>query len=264
MIAGTDFSRSASGITTSEFFAPPRACTRLPSSAPRLATNLAVEAWPTKEIASTPGSASRVSTASRPPWTRLTTPSGIEEIVSTSSTISSAGRGSRSEGFSTKVFPAAIAFGRNQSGIIAGKLNGVIAATTPTGCRTSSTSIPRAAPSRFSPFIRCGTAAADSTDSIPRPTSPRASTKVLPMSSVTSLARSSRRVSRASRRSSTARARCGAGTARQPGWASAAARTAASTSARPERGTLASTSPEAGSRSSRASAATASVQAPPT
>ena len=30
MIAGTACSRSASGITTSEFFAPPRACTRLP------------------------------------------------------------------------------------------------------------------------------------------------------------------------------------------------------------------------------------------
>ena len=46
--------------------------------------------------------------------------------------------------------------GRNQSGIIAGKLNGVIAATTPTGWRTISTSRPRATPSRFSPLIRCG------------------------------------------------------------------------------------------------------------
>ena len=34
------------------------------------------------------------------------------------------------------VFPHATAYGRNHSGIIAGKLNGVIAATTPTGWRT--------------------------------------------------------------------------------------------------------------------------------
>ena len=44
------------------------------------------------------------------------------------------------------VLPHASAKGRNQSGIIAGKLNGVIAATTPTGWRTSSTSTPAGDP----------------------------------------------------------------------------------------------------------------------
>ncbi len=91
-----------------------------------------------------------------------------------------------------KAFPQATAKGRNQSGIIAGKLNGVIAATTPTGWRTSSTSRPLAIPSRFWPFIRWGMAVAASTDSIPRPTSPSASSWVLPMSAVTSAASSSR------------------------------------------------------------------------
>jgi hypothetical protein len=43
-----------------------------------------------------------------------------------------------------ELFPQATANGRNQSGIIAGKLNGVGAATTPTGCRTISTSTPPA------------------------------------------------------------------------------------------------------------------------
>ena len=52
-----------------------------------------------------------------------------------SSKIRSDGRGSRSEGLRMNVLPHAIAKGRNQSGIIAGKLNGVIAATTPTGWR---------------------------------------------------------------------------------------------------------------------------------
>ena len=87
--------------------------------------------------------------------------------------------------------PHASAKGRNQSGIIAGKLNGVIAATTPTGWRICSTSTPLATPSRFSPFSRWGIAVAASTDSIPRPTSPRASSMVLPMSSVTRRASSS-------------------------------------------------------------------------
>ena len=87
--------------------------------------------------------------------------------------------------------PHASAKGRNQRGIIAGKLNGVIAATTPTGWRICSTSTPLATPSRFSPFSRWGIAVAASTDSIPRPTSPRASSMVLPMSSVTRRASSS-------------------------------------------------------------------------
>ena len=42
--------------------------------------------------------------------------------------------GSFSLGFKIKVFPAAIATGKNHIGTIAGKLKGVIPATTPTGC----------------------------------------------------------------------------------------------------------------------------------
>ena len=44
--------------------------------------------------------------------------------------------GSRSEGFSTNVLPQAIATGYIHSGTIAGKLNGVMPAHTPTGCRS--------------------------------------------------------------------------------------------------------------------------------
>ena len=162
-----------------------------------------------------------------------------------------------------KVLPQAIAYGRNQSGIIAGKLNGVIAATTPTGWRTSSTSTPRATPSRFSPLSRCGIPHAASVDSIPRRTSPRASSSVLPMSSVTRRAISSWCSQSASRSAMTARARfCGA-TARQAGCASRAARAAASTSAAPESGTRAVSSPVAGLRSSSVPSLAASTQPPP-
>ena len=38
MIAGIEAARSASGMTTSEFFAPPRAWQRLPVAAERSAT----------------------------------------------------------------------------------------------------------------------------------------------------------------------------------------------------------------------------------
>ena len=43
--------------------------------------------------------------------------------------------GSFSEGFRTKVLPHAIAIGYIHIGTIAGKLKGVMPATTPTGCR---------------------------------------------------------------------------------------------------------------------------------
>jgi len=43
--------------------------------------------------------------------------------------------GTLSDGFSMNVFPQAIARGNIHSGIIAGKLNGQIPATTPSGCR---------------------------------------------------------------------------------------------------------------------------------
>ena len=44
--------------------------------------------------------------------------------------------GSRSEGFSTKVFPQATATGYIHIGTIAGKLNGVMPAQTPSGWRS--------------------------------------------------------------------------------------------------------------------------------
>ncbi len=50
--------------------------------------------------------------------------------------------GSRSEGLRTKVLPQARATGNIHMGTIAGKLKGVMPATTPTGWRTDHVSIP--------------------------------------------------------------------------------------------------------------------------
>ena len=87
---------------------------------------------PTKEIAFTFGWVSSASTHSRPPWTRLSTPLG-KPAFSSSSMIITTVSGTFSLGFSTKVFPQAIASGNIHIGTIAGKLNGVIPTQTPSG-----------------------------------------------------------------------------------------------------------------------------------
>ena len=152
----------------------------------------------------------------------------------------------------------------NQSGTMAGKLNGVIAATTPTGWLKLSTSIPRETPSSTSPFSRWGAAMAASTDSIPRPTSAKASGTVLPMSVATRRASSSLWATSTWRRSIRARARASTGVAAQPGCAARAAATARSTSAATESGTRARSSPVAGLRETRVSSELGRSHEPPT
>ena len=58
------------------------------------------------------------------------------------SAISSDADGSRSLGLSTNVFPHAIATGNIHIGTMAGKLNGVMPATTPSGSRNENVSTP--------------------------------------------------------------------------------------------------------------------------
>ena len=134
-------SRSASGITIAWFLAPPSACTRLPFAVARSWMYLAIGVEPTKLIAATSGWSSSASTATLSPCTTLNTPSG-----SPASAYSSAIRldtlGSRSDGLSTNVFPVAIAIGCIHIGTMIGKLNGVIPAHTPSGCRNECRSTP--------------------------------------------------------------------------------------------------------------------------
>ncbi len=93
--------------------------------------------------------------------------------------------GSRSEGLSTTVLPQAMAEAIIHSGTMTGKLKGVIAATTPTGCLMECTSTPVETCSSRSPFRRCRRPAANSTFSRPRAISPAASLSTLPCSLVT-------------------------------------------------------------------------------
>ena len=91
--------------------------------------------------------------------------------------------GSRSLGLRMNALPHASAGPAFHSGIIAGKLNGVMPATTPSGWRSEYTSMPVPAPSVYSPLSRCGMPTANSITSMPRWMSPLESATVLPCSS---------------------------------------------------------------------------------
>src|SRR3990172_5275590 len=130
MMFGTDFSRSASGITMMKFLAPPPHCTRFPCCAASAYTAFAVGVEVTEEMPATPGCVINCSDTVRSPLTRLSTPGGKP-----ASSISSKRRcevtGTSSEGFSIAALPQATAYGQNQDGTMAGKLNGGITAQTP-------------------------------------------------------------------------------------------------------------------------------------
>ena len=94
-------------------------------------------------------------------------------------------------------------------------------------------------------------------------TSPPASALTFPISCVISSASSALRSRSSSAKRNTMPPRSGAGTSRQSANASAAARTARSTSAAPDRGSEPSTSPVAGLTESKRSPDSASTHSPP-
>ena len=122
---------------------------------------------PTNDTAAMSGCARIASTATLSPWTTLNTPSGRPASCSSSATNTEA-PGSFSEGFRMNVFPQAIALANIHMGTIAGKLNGVMPATTPSGWRIEYTSTPVDTCSENPPFIRLGMPQAYSMFSIPR------------------------------------------------------------------------------------------------
>ena len=160
----------------------------------------------------------------------MCTPSG-NPASCTSSASSSDADGSFSDGLCTNALPHASALASIHSGTITGKLNGVMPTTTPTGCSTVCTSMPAETSELCEPLRRCGIPHANSTQSRPRATSPRASSSTLPCSAVISAARSSRRVSTSSRSLNIAALRRLSGESRHSAAAAAATFTAASTSA---------------------------------
>ena len=114
------------------------------------------------------------------------------------------------------MLPQAIAIGDIQSGIMAGKLNGVMPAQTPRGWRTEYMSMPAPTVSVNSPFRRCGMPQANSTTSRPRVIEPLESLTVLPCSSVMRAASSSMLASISSLSLNITRARRSGG-GRRPG-----------------------------------------------
>ncbi len=126
---------------------------------------------------------SSASTASLSPLTTFITPSG-NPASRHSAAIAIVALGSFSLGLSTTALPHAIATGTNHNGTIAGKLNGLITATTPRLCRIEYTSTLVEAFSVNPPLSRCGIPHANSATSRPRITSPNASLRTLPCSAV--------------------------------------------------------------------------------
>src|SRR6476646_6282386 len=94
----------------------------------------AIGVEPPNETAEIRGCSQIRSTATLSPCTTLNTPGGRPASLS-SCAHRIAADGSRSLGFNTNVFPHAIAIGYIHIGTIAGKLNGVMPATTPSGWR---------------------------------------------------------------------------------------------------------------------------------
>ena len=184
-------SRSASGITTAWFFAPPSACTRLPLRA-RLARARSSRSASSRrsDTASMSGWSRIASTATLSPCTTLNTPSG-SPASAYSSAMKFDADGSRSDGLSTNVLPVAIAIGCIHIGTITGKLNGVIPAQTPSGWRNENESTSVETWSEYSPLSSCGIPQAYSATSMPRMTSPLASSTTLPCSEATIRASSS-------------------------------------------------------------------------
>ena len=101
----------------------------------------AIGVEPTKLTALMSGWRRMASTAVLSPLTRLNTPSG-KPASWISSARNIAEVGSFSLGFRMKALPQPRALGIIQSGTIAGKLNGVMPATTPSGRRIVVTSTP--------------------------------------------------------------------------------------------------------------------------
>src|SRR5213078_5337600 len=112
-------------------------------------------------MALTSGWRSSESTATLSPWTTLKTPLGTPASAR-SSAVSTDADGSFSDGLSTNVLPHASAGAHIHIGTIAGKLNGVIPATTPNGCRIEYTSTPVEACSEKLPLTRVGIPQANS------------------------------------------------------------------------------------------------------
>jgi len=130
-----------------------------------------------------------------------------------------------------------MATGKNHIGTIAGKLNGLMMPTTPSGWRMLLTSTPVETWGELPPLSRWGMPQANSTTSWPRETSPRASERTLPCSAVMIAASSCLRALSSSRKAKTTWVRAVTDFAPHSAAAFLAEATAASISAGPAKAT---------------------------
>ena len=204
---------------------------------------------PTKLTACIRVSSSMVSTATLSPLTTLNTPSGKPASLN-SWPINMPTLGSRSDGFRMNVLPHAMAMGNIHIGTMAGKLNGVIPATTPKGWNSDQLSIAGPTFLLCSPFNKLGAPQAYSTTSIPRMSSPWASSSTLPCSLVSAAQILSALSSKSCLKRNITRARLRGGVLRHAGKAASAALIASSTVALLAKATWRSTKPVAGLKTS--------------
>ena len=176
---------------------------------------------PTNETPRTSGWSSSALTASASPCTTLRTPAGSPASANHCA-ISVEAVGSFSDGLSTTALPQATAIGTNHSGTMAGKLNGEITATTPSGWRMLYESTAVDTFSLKPPRTRAGMPQAYSTTSSPRCTSPAASSSTLPCSAVIAAASSARRALTISRNANSTAVRRARDTSRHERAAAAA------------------------------------------
>mmetsp|Transcript_22278 Transcript_22278/g.32551 ORF Transcript_22278/g.32551 Transcript_22278/m.32551 type:complete len:303 (+) Transcript_22278:723-1631(+) len=181
-------SMSQSGRATRWFLAPPSATQRLLRLLHLEDTRDAMGDDPTNVTARTSGWSINASTASLPPCTKFTTPSGTPASCN-NSTVLYIVKGTFSLGLSTMVFPMTSAMGRVHMGTIKGKLKGTILATTPSASRRSWHDTAEET-RRVFPCANCGMEHAYSTVSFPLATSANASVMFLPFSCTMSSASS--------------------------------------------------------------------------
>jgi hypothetical protein len=162
-----------------------------------------------------------------------------------------------------KQCPHVIALGYIHGGTMAGKLNGVMPATTPSGWRIALQSTSGAMFSMLAPISNDGSSQASSIISTPRCTEARDSAKVLPCPRETRRATSSPFCCSRSRKRNMTRARSGAGVSRQAGKAACAACTARCTSSSTHNGVRAMSFPVDGSQASPNRPVRASSHCPP-
>ncbi len=189
----TAVGRCASSSTMSGFLPPISSCTRTPDRTAASATERPTSCEPVKLTASMSGEETSAAPMREPgPITRFRTPGG-RPARCTMSTIIHGEAGTSSAGLKTTQLPKASAGAIFQAGMASGKFHGVTAATTPTGSRVTSISMPGRTESSRSPDWRSASPAKYLKMAPARPASPMPSAIGLPCSRASSRPSSSLR-----------------------------------------------------------------------